>query len=83
MKAKFISLTLMVAVCLASVVAAQDSLPSRNDTAAKRTIVAPVERVTKEGSPDFVKSEERKTIFPPAGTTAMTLRHRIVTITGL
>jgi len=60
MKAKFISLTLMVAVCLASVVAAQDSLPSRSDTAAKRTIVAPVERVTKEGSPDFVKSEARK-----------------------
>jgi hypothetical protein len=68
MKAKFISLTLVVAVCLASVVASQDALPSRNDSAAKRTIVAPVERVTKEGFPDFVQPEEWKVIFPWSGT---------------
>jgi hypothetical protein len=68
MKAKFISLTLLAAVCLASVVAAQDSLPSSNDTAPKRTIVAFVDRVTKDGSPDFVQPEERKVIFPWSGT---------------
>jgi hypothetical protein len=33
---------------------AQDLLPSWNDTAPKKAIVAFVEKVTKEGSPDFV-----------------------------
>ncbi len=33
---------------------AQDPLPSWNDTASKKAIVAFVEKVTKEGSPDFV-----------------------------
>jgi phosphoglycolate phosphatase-like HAD superfamily hydrolase len=47
---------------------AQDPLPSWNDTAPKKAIVAFVERVTKEGSPDFVKPEERLATFDNDGT---------------
>ncbi len=36
-----------------------DPLPSWNDTAAKKAIIAFVEKVTQEGSPDFVRLEER------------------------
>ena len=68
MKAKFITLTLAVACCLASTVRAQDPLPSWNDTAPKKAIIAFVERVTKEDSPDFVKPEERIATFDNDGT---------------
>src|SRR5580698_10698194 len=47
---------------------AQDSLPSWNDTAPKQAIVAFVERVTKEGSPDFVAPPERIATFDNDGT---------------
>jgi hypothetical protein len=47
---------------------AQDPLPSWNDTSPKKAIVAFVERVTKEGSPDFVKPEERIATFDNDGT---------------
>src|SRR5437870_6675328 len=47
---------------------AQDPLPFWNDTAPKTAIVAFVERVTKEGSPDFVKPEERIATFDNDGT---------------
>jgi phosphoglycolate phosphatase-like HAD superfamily hydrolase len=47
---------------------AQDPLPSWNDTAPKKAIIAFVERVTKEGSPDFVRSEERIATFDNDGT---------------
>jgi phosphoglycolate phosphatase-like HAD superfamily hydrolase len=47
---------------------AQDPLPSWNDTAPKKAIVAFVEKVTKEGSPDFVKTEERIATFDNDGT---------------
>jgi len=43
----------------AAPIIAQDALPSWNDTAPKRAIVAFVERVTKQGSPDFVPPAER------------------------
>jgi hypothetical protein len=45
----------LLAVILADVntIKAQDPLPSWNDTAPKKAIVAFVEKVTKEGSPDF------------------------------
>src|SRR5438045_8782684 len=38
---------------------AQNALPSWNDTAPKKAIVEFVEKVTKEGSPNFVPPEER------------------------
>ncbi len=47
---KFIVSTIILAV---GSLHAQDPLPSWNDTAPKKAIVAFVERVTKEGSPDF------------------------------
>jgi phosphoglycolate phosphatase-like HAD superfamily hydrolase len=47
---------------------AQDPLPSWNDTAPKKALVAFVEKVTKEGSPDFVKTEERIATFDNDGT---------------
>jgi phosphoglycolate phosphatase-like HAD superfamily hydrolase len=47
---------------------AQDALPSWNDTASKQAIVAFVERVTKEGSPDFVPAPERIATFDNDGT---------------
>jgi hypothetical protein len=47
---------------------AQDPLPSWNDTAPKQAIVAFVERVTKEGSPDFVAAPERIATFDNDGT---------------
>ena len=47
--------------------AADDPLPSWNDTAPKKAIVAFVERVTKEGSPDFVPVPERIATFDNDG----------------
>jgi len=47
---------------------AADPLPSWNDTAPKKAIIAFVEKVTKEGSPDFVKPEERIATFDNDGT---------------
>jgi phosphoglycolate phosphatase-like HAD superfamily hydrolase len=47
---------------------ADDPLPSWNDTAPKKAIVAFVEKVTKEGSPDFVLPGERIAAFDNDGT---------------
>jgi phosphoglycolate phosphatase-like HAD superfamily hydrolase len=47
---------------------AQDALPSWNETAAKKSIVTFVERVTKPGSPDFVPPAERIATFDNDGT---------------
>jgi hypothetical protein len=69
MKAKLISRALVaVSLCVGSIVHAQDPLPSRNDTSPRSAIIAFVERVTKEGSPDFVKPEERIATFDNDGT---------------
>src|ERR1043165_9237598 len=46
---------------------AQDPLPSWNDTAPKKAIVTFVEKVTKEGSPDFVPVAERIATFDNDG----------------
>ncbi len=46
---------------------AQDPLPSWNDTAPKKAIVSFVEKVTKEGSPDFVSPAERIATFDNDG----------------
>jgi phosphoglycolate phosphatase-like HAD superfamily hydrolase len=45
-----------------------DPLPSWNDNAPKKTIIAFVDRVTKEGSPDFVPVKERIATFDNDGT---------------
>src|SRR6266849_251373 len=47
---------------------AQDALPSWNDSAPKKAIVAFVEKVTKEGTPDFVPVAERIATFDNDGT---------------
>jgi len=47
---------------------ADDPLPSWNNTAPKKAIVAFVEKVTKEGSPDFVRPGERIAAFDNDGT---------------
>jgi phosphoglycolate phosphatase-like HAD superfamily hydrolase len=47
---------------------AQDALPAWNDTGPKKAIVAFVERVTKQGSPDFVPPAERIATFDNDGT---------------
>jgi hypothetical protein len=47
----------------AAVAQAADPLPSWNEGKAKQSIIAFVEKVTKEGSPDFVPAAER--IGPP------------------
>ena len=64
--------TLVLALLLlfgsAPLVAADDPLPSWNDTAPKKAIVAFVERVTKPGSPDFVPAPERIAVFDNDGT---------------
>jgi hypothetical protein len=48
--------------------AQQDPLPSWNDTAPKKSIIAFVERVTKEGGPDFVPVGDRIATFDNDGT---------------
>jgi phosphoglycolate phosphatase-like HAD superfamily hydrolase len=47
---------------------AADPLPSWNDTAPKKAIFAFVEKITKQGSPDFVPSPERIATFDNDGT---------------
>src|SRR5437867_10932066 len=47
---------------------AQDPLPSWNDGAVKKSIVDFVDKVTKEGSPDFVPAAERIATFDNDGT---------------
>lgn len=47
---------------------AQDPLPSWNDTESKKAIVTFVEKVTKEGAPDFVSPNERIAVFDNDGT---------------
>jgi len=59
---------ILVVLLLAAPVYAQNSLPSWNDTAPKKAIVAFVEKVTKEGSPDFVPVPERIATFDNDGT---------------
>jgi hypothetical protein len=54
-------------ICAATVYAA-DPLPSWNEGAAKRSITAFVEKVTKQGGPDFVPPAERIATFDNDGT---------------
>ena len=60
-----------VALCIVSLslsALAADPLSSWNDGKAKQSIVAFVEKVTKEGSPDFVPAAERIATFDNDGT---------------
>ena len=60
---------LTILFCIFSGLAfAADPLPSWNDGAAKQSIIAFVEKVTKEGSPDFVPVAERIATFDNDGT---------------
>jgi hypothetical protein len=66
---KMKTLVIVVSLFLSAAVAySQDPLPSWNDTAPKKAIVAFVEKVTKEGSPDFVRPDERIATFDNDGT---------------
>jgi hypothetical protein len=58
----------LVSACAQSAPSAQDPLPSWNDTAPKKAIIAFVEKVTKEGSPDFVPVPQRIATFDNDGT---------------
>jgi len=62
-------LVALATFCIATAsLRADDPLPSWNDTSAKKAIVDFVTRVTKEGSADFVKPEERIASFDNDGT---------------
>jgi len=63
-----IKVLLALAIAGINAVNAQDSLPSWNDTAPKKAIIAFVEKVTKEGSADFVLPAERIATFDNDGT---------------
>jgi phosphoglycolate phosphatase-like HAD superfamily hydrolase len=58
----------LLAIALASLARAADPLPSWNDTAPKKAIIHFVEKVTKEGSKDFVPIPERIATFDNDGT---------------
>ena len=63
-----IGVVLFLASWASSMCAQTDPLPSWNDTAPKKAIIAFVKRVTKEGSPDFVPVAERIATFDNDGT---------------
>jgi hypothetical protein len=58
----------LLLACAQGASPARDPLPSWNDTGPKRAIVAFVEKVTREGSPDFVPVPERIATFDNDGT---------------
>ncbi|MBI1816874.1 MAG: haloacid dehalogenase-like hydrolase [Deltaproteobacteria bacterium] len=60
--------TLVALLLLTKAASALDPLPSWNDTAAKKAIIAFVEKVTTAGSPDFVPVPERIAVFDNDGT---------------
>ncbi|MGB9370205.1 MAG: HAD family hydrolase [Xanthobacteraceae bacterium] len=62
------ALALLPALRPTSALAQADALPSWNDTAPKKSIVEFVERVTKQGSPDFVPPAQRIATFDNDGT---------------
>jgi phosphoglycolate phosphatase-like HAD superfamily hydrolase len=62
------ALALLPSISAIAQTATSDGLPSWNDTATKKAIVTFVERVTKQGSPDFVPEPERIATFDNDGT---------------
>ena len=65
---KTLVLAVVALAVAASTVHAQDPLPSWNDSAAKKSVMEFVAKVTKEGSPDFVPPTERIATFDNDGT---------------
>ena len=68
---KLAKLFALVALCIVSLslsALAADPLSSWNNGKAKQSIVAFVEKVTKEGSPDFIPMAERIATFDNDGT---------------
>jgi hypothetical protein len=63
-----LALAATVAALAAVPAVAADPLPSWNDGTAKRAVVGFVEKVTKEGGPDFVPAPERIAVFDNDGT---------------
>ena len=63
-----VAVTFACVLLLSSILGAADPLPSWNDGKAKQTIIAFVEKVTKDGSPDFVPVAERIATFDNDGT---------------
>lgn len=59
---------LLLLLTAAGAGAQSDPLPSWNDSASKRAIVAFVDSVTKQGSPDYIPPEERIATFDNDGT---------------
>jgi hypothetical protein len=59
---------LLIAAATTGSILGQDVLPSWNDTAPKKAIIAFVGKVTKEGSPDFVPAPERIATFDNDGS---------------
>jgi hypothetical protein len=63
------TLALCALVFLAADAYAQsDSLPSWNDTASKKAIMTFIDRVTKEGAPEFIPIPQRIAVFDNDGT---------------
>jgi len=62
------ALPMLLPVSALAQTAVTDPLPSWNDTATKKAIATFVERVTKQGSPDFVPPAERIATFDNDGT---------------
>ena len=62
------AILLAVTLAPAAALAQSDPLPSWNETAPKAAITAFVEKVSKEGSPDFVPEPERIAVFDNDGT---------------
>jgi hypothetical protein len=60
--------TVVIPASLLAASGADNPLPSWNDTAPKKAIITFVERVTKEGTPDFVRPAERIAVFDNDGT---------------
>jgi hypothetical protein len=66
--ARAVAILLTITLTPAVAFAQSDPLPSWNDTAPKAAIVEFVEKVSKEGSPDFVPEPERIAVFDHDGT---------------
>jgi hypothetical protein len=66
--ATILAATLVCALALTPITRAEEPLPSWNEGTAKKAVLAFVERVTKEGTPDFVPVPERIAVFDNDGT---------------
>src|SRR4051794_11477295 len=59
---------MLILVACAARARAQDALPSWNDGPSKQAIISFVEKVTKEGTADFVPPAQRIAVFDNDGT---------------